>query len=191
MLKRDSNAQQKANNKIVARLALVVVCMFAFGFALVPLYDVFCDLTGLNGRSIQRADAGLTADDLTQVDNNRKVKLEFVSFSKAGHQWRFSALEPVVRVHPGEMQNVRFTIENTSSETAFVQAIPSVSPGQAGLYLHKTECFCFEQQKIEGKQKVEFVMRFYLDSALPKDISQMTLAYTLYAVDGNTTARVN
>lgn len=172
--------QANSHQKIVKRLCFVVVVMFAFGFALVPLYDVFCDVTGINGRTVNRVE--LTDRLPDKVDVTRTIDLEFVSINQGGSDWRFKSQLNKMRVQPGQLKEVTFNITNASPHDAFVQTIPSVSPGQAALYLHKLECFCFEQQWLPAGQSTDFVMRFYLDSELPKGINQLTLAYTLYPI---------
>ncbi|KMT64389.1 cytochrome c oxidase assembly protein [Catenovulum maritimum] len=168
-----------SNAVLVKKLVLAVVCMFGFGFALVPLYDVFCDLTGINGRQINRVDASQTQ----LIDKSRLVKVEFATFTGQLSGWRFEAVEPFVSVNPGQMKAVKFRLVNLNKDTANIQAIPSVSPGTAGLYLNKLECFCFEQQLINPSSETEFVMQFFIDTALPKNIKVMTLAYTLFEVE--------
>lgn len=183
---------QQANSRLVKRLLLAAVLMFGFGFALVPLYDVFCDITGINGRIYQKSPekaqgiegqnlvAPLTQAEQNNIDVSRSIKLEMMTISQAGGAILFEPIDKVLRVHPGQMAEARFRITNVSKQAKYVQAIPSISPGQAGLYLHKTACFCFEQQLIAANQQSEFVMQFYLDTDMPKDVLQMTLAYTLY-----------
>ncbi|MCU4674434.1 cytochrome c oxidase assembly protein [Catenovulum sp. 2E275] len=178
--------QSNANTRLVNRLLLVVVAMFGFGFALVPLYDVFCDLTGLNGRSVQRVDA--LAQSL--VDDSRVIKIEFVTFDKTGKQMTFRPQAQYLQVHPGEMKEVTFTINNPLSHLQIVQAIPSVSPGQASLYLNKAECFCFNQQSLEPERVSEFKLKFFIDKDLPKNIEVLTLAYTLYPIEQPVVAQV-
>ncbi|WP_017443745.1 cytochrome c oxidase assembly protein [Gayadomonas joobiniege] len=179
----DTEAAQK---KLIKRLCLVVVCMFAFGFALVPLYDVFCDVTGINGRTVNRVQ--LTDKLPTQVDANRQLKVEFISINQGGNDWSFESLANQMLLQPGAMQEVSFNIQNHSQQDAYVQTIPSVSPGQAALYLHKLECFCFEQQKVAAGESKNFVIKFYIDTELPQNIQQLTLAYTLYPITDKVTA---
>lgn len=176
--------QTQSNKKLVIRLCGFVLAMFAFGFALVPLYDVFCDLTGINGRSVQRADI----DTQTLVDTNRIIRIEFVTFDKTGQPSQFVAGAPSVEVHPGEMKDVSFNVTNPLNKAVSVRAIPSVSPGQGSLYLNKTECFCFNQQALAANETTEFKLRFFIDKALPEDIKVLTLAYTLYPISEQTLA---
>ncbi|MCY7295731.1 cytochrome c oxidase assembly protein [Alteromonas sp. a30] len=174
----------KPNNaKLVGKLVVVVFGMFGFGFALVPLYDVFCDITGINGKT---NDTAATYTNV-EIDQSREVVVEFITRTNKQIPWEF---EPVIKrmvVHPGEMYQADFVLRNSESRDVIAQAVPSVSPGQAALYLNKTECFCFEQQPLVAGQRVVMPMRFYVDPDLPKDIEVFTLNYTLYDVTGTTT----
>ena len=173
--------QLKQNQqKTVKKLVLIVFAMFGFGFALVPLYDVFCDITGLNGKTADTA-ATYTADG---VDETRTVKVQFISRMAKGIPWQFEPMVNEVEVHPGEMKLVKFYAKNESVRDIIGQAVPSVSPGQAALYFQKIECFCFNQQPLKGKEEVEMALQFYVDPELPEHISTLTLSYTLYDITG-------
>lgn len=152
--------------------------MFGFGFALVPLYDVFCDITGINGKTENQA---AVWQDVA-VDESRTVTVEFITRTNTGMPWEFRAETRRVKVHPGEINTVSFYVRNPASSEIIAQAIPSVSPGQAALYLNKTECFCFNQQPLQAGQEAWMPMSFYVDANLPQDISYFTLQYTLYDV---------
>ncbi|MDF2179257.1 cytochrome c oxidase assembly protein [Aliiglaciecola sp. CAU 1673] len=172
------NGQTKNNKALVLRLAAIVVGMFGFGFALVPLYDVFCDITGINGKTRNTA----ASYDFVTVDESRLVTVEFITRTNSGMPWEFEAQTKRVKVHPGEMAQVDFYVRNPSSRDIIGQAIPSVSPGTAALYLNKTECFCFNQQPLLAGQEALMPMKFYVDPQLPEDIHFFTLSYTLYDV---------
>lgn len=166
------------NKKVASKLLLIVFGMFGFGFALVPLYDVFCDITGLNGKTNESAAATYTDG----IDTSRTVNVQFISRMAKGIPWKF---EPVVRemkVHPGETKFVNFYAKNESNRDIVGQAVPSVSPGLAAAYFQKIECFCFTQQPLAGNEEIEMGLQFYVDPELPKDISTLTLSYTLYDV---------
>ena len=170
--------QQEKSAKTVKKLVLVVFAMFGFGFALVPLYDVFCDITGLNGKTNTTA-ATYEADG---VDRSRLVKVQFLSRNAKGIPWQFEPMVNEVSVHPGEMKVVKFYAKNESTRDIVGQAVPSVSPGQAAVYLQKIECFCFNQQPLKASEDVEMGLQFYVDPDLPQDISTLTLSYTLYDI---------
>ncbi|NMP33036.1 cytochrome c oxidase assembly protein [Thalassotalea sp. M1531] len=169
----DQNVQ-----KTVKKLVLVVFAMFGFGFAMVPLYDVFCDITGLNGKT---ANTAAQVND-KGVDESRIVTVQFISHLSKGIPWQFEPMVREIKVHPGEMKLVKFYAKNESSKDIIGQAVPSVSPGQAALYFQKIECFCFNHQPLKAREDVEMALQFYVDPELPEHISTLTLSYTLYDV---------
>lgn len=175
----NANVEQ-AKKKTAKKLVLVVFAMFGFGFALVPLYDVFCDITGLNGKTADSAATKL-ADG---VDETRTVRVQFISHLSKGIPWQFEPMVTEVNVHPGEMKLVKFYAKNNATRAIVGQAVPSVSPGQAALYFQKIECFCFNQQPLQASEEVEMALQFYVDPELPEDISTLTLSYTLYDITG-------
>lgn len=171
---------QKPHKSTLTKLVFVVVGMFGFGFALVPLYDVFCDITGLNGKTNTQAAAYL----VDGIDKNRTVRVQFISRTAQGIPWQFKPMVNEITVHPGEMKQVKFYAKNNSTQPIVGQAVPSVSPGLAANYFQKIECFCFNHQPLSGQEEVEMGLQFYVDPALPSDISTLTLSYTLYDVTG-------
>lgn len=179
-MKEEKIEQKKNNKKVVSKLMLIVFGMFGFGFALVPLYDVFCDITGLNGKTNETA-ASYSADG---IDTSRTVTVQFISRMAKGIPWQFEPVQREVTVHPGEMKFVKFYAKNESNRDIVGQAVPSVSPGLAAAYFQKIECFCFTQQPLKGNEEVEMGLQFYVDPELPEDISTLTLSYTLYDVTG-------
>jgi cytochrome c oxidase assembly protein subunit 11 len=185
--KQPTNDEQAANNaalpqqshaKAVGKLILVVIGMFGFGFALVPLYDVFCDITGINGKTSDQA----AVYEAVEIDESRMITVEFITRTNTGMPWEFSAQTKRVEVHPGEMAEVAFYVRNPVSRDIIAQAIPSVSPGTAALYVNKTECFCFRHQPLKAGEEAVMPMTFYVDPQLPEDITFFTLQYTLYDI---------
>jgi cytochrome c oxidase assembly protein subunit 11 len=159
---------------------IVVVGMFCFGFALVPLYNVFCKVTGINGKT----GAQVTLSSTLREDDSRKISVEFTTSLNASMPWEFRPLQDSVEVHPGKPTRVDFIAKNNTDHTMTGQAIPSVAPGLAAQYLHKTECFCFSQQTLAaGEEKVMPVI-FYLDPEIPADIHQLILSYTFFVTKG-------
>ena len=175
------------NGALVTRLVVVVVAMFGFGFALVPLYDVFCDITGINGKTNTEA-AGYEA---VEVDNTRLVTVEFITRTNSGMPWQFDSEVQRIKVHPGELSQVDFYAFNPASRSIVGQAVPSVTPGTAALYLNKTECFCFNNQPLAAGEKAVMPMQFYVDPQLPDDISFFTVQYTLYDVTASADLALN
>lgn len=177
-------AEQKTikpnNSKVIKKLVLVVFAMFGFGFALVPLYDVFCDITGLNGKTNDVA--VVYVDD--GIDTSRTVKVQFITRMAKGIPWQFEPVVNEISVHPGEMKFVDFYAKNLSQHDIIGQAVPSVSPGLAAGYFQKIECFCFTQQPLKSGEEVKMGLQFYVDLEIPKEINTLTLSYTLYDISG-------
>jgi cytochrome c oxidase assembly protein subunit 11 len=170
------------NSKVVKKLVLVVFAMFGFGFALVPLYDVFCDITGLNGKTNDVSVAYVNEG----VDSSRTVTVQFITRMSKGIPWKFEPVMNEMSVHPGEVKFVNFYAKNQSQRDIIGQAVPSVSPGLAAGYFQKIECFCFTQQPLKGGEEVEMGLQFYVDIDLPAEINTLTLSYTLYDISGKT-----
>jgi len=177
----DIDDRKQANRRIVRRLGIAALLMFGFGFALVPLYDVLCDVTGLNGKTGRiELEQALT----TQVDENRLVTVEFVGRANSDLPWEFRPLVRRVKVHPGEVTEVHYFAKNTTDHTIVGQAIPSLAPGQAAKYFNKTECFCFTQQTLAANESREMPLRFVVDPALPEDVRTVSLSYTFFQAQG-------
>jgi len=166
---------KKKNNRIVKRLLILALAMFCFGFALVPLYDVFCDVTGLNGRTDDQA-----ATETKEVDEQRSINVQLIANTDKAIPWEFGPSVNAIKVHPGERHKVTFFAKNTTDSTLTGQAIPSVSPGVAAVYLKKMECFCFNEQILSGGESKDMPLTFYVDPEIPDDIKTITLSYMLY-----------
>lgn len=172
----------KQVKKGVTKLVVTVFAMFAFGFALVPLYDVFCDITGLNGKTSDTA-ATYNADG---IDTSRTVKVQFISRTAQGAAWQFKPEMNSIEVHPGEMKFVKFYAKNETGQHGVAQAVPSVSPGLAANYFQKIECFCFNQQPLQASEGAWLPLQFYVDPELPEEFTEITLSYTLYDITAST-----
>ncbi len=182
------DARARANKRLAGKLFLVVVAMFAFGFALVPLYDVFCQITGLNGNT-GRIDERVA--QASQVDTSRWVTVEFTGQVMNGLPWEFRPLQNKLRLHPGETAVVKYYVGNMTAETMTGQAVPSVSPPRAASHFKKVECFCFSRQQLEGGQSEEMPVRFLVESDLPEDVKTLTLSYAFYDVDSSQARRIS
>ncbi|KTD19771.1 cytochrome c oxidase assembly protein [Legionella londiniensis] len=169
----------KSHTKLISVLAVVVVGMFAFGFALVPIYNSLCKALNINGKTNPEAAA---YDPNTKIATSRKVTVEFVATNHGSVPWAFYPKTKKIKVHPGEIAKLSFYAENKSGHTMTVQAIPSVTPGVAAKYLKKTECFCFAQQTLNGHEAMDMPLLFHLDPDLPEHVKTITLAYTLFDV---------
>lgn len=168
------------NRRLVAKLSLITVAMFGFGFALVPLYKVFCEITGLNGTT-GRIDPG--AVQASQVDTSRWVTVEFTGQVMGGLPWEFRPLQRKIRLHPGESVTVYYVAHNLSQQRVTGQATPSVSPPRAATHFKKVECFCFTRQVLEAGQSQEMPVTFLLQRDLPKEVTTLTLSYAFYKLE--------
>jgi cytochrome c oxidase assembly protein subunit 11 len=167
----------KSNRGLVARLVLMVAGSFAFGFALVPLYDVFCEVTGIGTREqLSRA----AAADTSAPDLSRTVVVEFTASVPESGRWEFAPLVASMEVHPGRLYEARYTARNLAGRDTTGQAVPSVAPLRAGRYFRKTECFCFTPQKFARDEQRELLVRFIVDRDLPPGIDRLTLSYAFY-----------
>ncbi len=165
---------QQRNRRTGWVLALVALGMLGFGFALAPLYDLYCEITGSNKigeNTVATAAPGV-------VDLQREVIVSFDQTVNADLPWQVSALQRRIRVHPGEVHEVVYRVHNRSTQTVVGQAIPSVTPWQGTGYLHKMECFCFEQQALAPGETKEMPLRFYISADIPADMGSLTLSYT-------------
>lgn len=169
---------QSKNTKLVKKLVLIVIGMFGFGFALVPLYDVFCDITGLNGKTNTEA---ASAENIS-VNKSRQLNVQFIAIKNKDMSWQFKPVEKTVTVYPGEVKLVNFYAKNESINDTVGQAVPSVSPGQAASYFNKIECFCFNRQPLKAGEETLMPLTFYIDEDLPHDIETLTLSYTMYDI---------
>ena len=170
--------RERANRRLLVKLGVVAAVMFGFGFLLVPFYEQICRATGL--RDIDVPDQVKN----TQVDATRTVRLEFdANTSKL--PWRFRPLTPIVNVHPGELTEVVYEVENTSASPVTGQAVPSYGPRLAGEYFKKLNCFCFTKQSFEPHETRRLPVVFVIDPKLPQDVTTITLSYTFFEVEGN------
>ena len=183
------------NRRLVWRLLLVVIAMFGFGYALVPLYGLMCDAFGINGR-FQDIEQGQY--DVQQgrqhgqqlamrKDLQRTVTVQFFTNLGASMEWDFKPMTRQIKVHPGEITVVKFYAKNRTGRKVVAQAIPSLVPGQAVKYFIKMECFCFSQQTFDKGEAREMPLQFVVDPDLPKRINTITLAYTFFDTDQKST----
>lgn len=170
--------RERNHRELVLKLLGMALGMFCFGFALVPLYDVFCDLTGLGGRT---ADAPATVE--RAVVEDRTVRVEFVTSLGQIAPWEFEPMQRSMRVHPGELYEAQFLARNLVGKPLTGQAVPSVAPGVAAEHFKKVECFCFTQQEFAANEARELRLLFQVAPELPDHIDTLTLSYTLFAVD--------
>ncbi|WP_311064291.1 cytochrome c oxidase assembly protein [Halomonas sp. DWK9] len=171
-------SQEAGVKRTVIRSVAALIGMFAFAFALVPLYDVFCRITGLNGK----VDTTAKAIIHEEVDQSRYITVQFITRGSAGLPWQMSVETRQMRVHPGQTAEVDFTFTNNSHQDTWGRAVPSVSPSSATTHLRKVSCFCFQEQQLQGDERLTIPLIFQLARDLPEEINTITLVYTLYPV---------
>ena len=182
------------NTKMMGKLAVITVCMFAFGYALIPLYKHICEITGINILSLverQVPGNGVAGEEArkahnTQVDVSRTITVEFDANARG--PWEFKPETRSVQVHPGELTTVMYEFQNVQNKRMAAQAIPSYAPHQAAAHFNKLECFCFNQYTLEPGEKKRWPVAFVIDPKLSKDVTTITLSYTFFEVGGKTPA---
>ncbi|MGX2039090.1 cytochrome c oxidase assembly protein [Methylocaldum sp. MU1018] len=174
----NNSDNRKVNTRLIWAIVLVAVGMFGFGFAMVPLYNVFCELTGLNGKVKTEA----VADAAYVADQSRELTIEFITSVNENMPLAFRAETSKMKIHPGQYYTVKFYAENTSDKKMIGRAIPSIAPGVASEYLSKAECFCFSEQEFEPHKLREMPVRFVIDPSLPENVKDMTLSYTFFDI---------
>ena len=168
---------KKGRKHAIVLLALAAG-MFGFAFALVPLYDAFCEWTGLNGRTSARA--SYIAPTAPATD--REVRIQLLAQAGNGMPWEFRPTQSELRVRLGTIVTTAFYVRNRANTALTGQAVPSVAPGLAAPYLNKLECFCFLPQHLDAGAEMEMPVRFYVGADLPQQIHTLTLSYTLFPV---------
>ena len=180
---------QRENLRMVGKLGVIALGMFAFGYALVPLYKAICEVTGINilalsEREVPGAKLKLPAN--TQVDTSRLITVEFDVNTRG--PWDFKPERRSMEVHPGQLSTVMYEFQNIQNRTMAAQAIPSYAPRQAAQHFNKLECFCFTQYTLAPGEKKAWPVAFVIDPRLPKDVTTITLSYTFFEVGGKVPA---
>jgi cytochrome c oxidase assembly protein subunit 11 len=179
---------------MVGKLLVVAVGMFAFGYALIPIYRAICEATGINILAIserQLPGSGLTGKDArvpgnSQIDRTRLITVEFDANARG--PWDFKPERRSIQVHPGELATVMYEFQNVQNRTLAAQAIPSYAPKQAAAHFNKLECFCFNQYTLAPGEKKQWPVAFVIDPRISKDVTTITLSYTFFEVGGKTPA---
>lgn len=159
---------------MLGKLTLITLGMFGFGFALVPLYDKICEVTGINSGAEQ-----VLASN-TQIDASRSVRLEFDANVNGNMPWRFTPLTRTLEVYPGQLMQVEYEVENRTDQPVRARAIPSYGPARAAGYFKKIECFCFTEQTLKPGERRRMPVMFVVGTDLPEDIHTITLSYTFF-----------
>tara|TARA_B100000963_G_scaffold359095_1_gene385409 strand:- start:252 stop:806 length:555 start_codon:yes stop_codon:yes gene_type:complete len=167
----------KGAKKTLIKLVVAVPLMFAFGFALVPLYDVFCEVTGINGKVFQSEHS----EELIS-DNGRKISLQFISTNNENMPWEFVPSDQVMQIETGKYHTATFYVKNTTNKTMTAQAVPSVAPSNAAAHLKKLECFCFEQQELKPGEDALLPVKLLVSNDLPSNIKNIILSYTIFDI---------
>jgi cytochrome c oxidase assembly protein subunit 11 len=172
----DQDQRKRANRKLVLGLLIMTAGAFAFGWALVPLYDVLCRAAGIgnaeakSGKSVVRE----------AIDPNREITIEFLAQPASVGSFDFRPKVASMRIHPGKLYDAQFYARNLTQVASVAQAVPSISPTGTARYFHKTECFCFSPQKFAAGEGRDMPVRFIVDPELPGNVDKLTLAYTFY-----------
>ena len=173
------------NLRMVGKLVVIAALMFAFGYALVPIYRSICKALGINVLSLtEQAVPGNSSNykSNTQVDATRTITVEFDANARG--VWDFKPAKRSLEVHPGEMTTVMYEFRNIQPRTMAAQAIPSYAPKQASPYFNKLECFCFNEYTLKAGESKQWPVVFVIDPKLPKDVKTITLSYTFFEVGG-------
>jgi cytochrome c oxidase assembly protein subunit 11 len=179
------NERRRANLSMTWKLLAIAAGSFGFGFALVPLYNVLCAVTGYGDQTklLQKVSA------IEHPDTSRTVTVEFLADVASAGGWEFRPLKRTVQVHPGQLYTAVFYAKNLTGRDTVAQAVPNIAPSEVAAYFHKTECFCFAPQRFKLDEGRAMPVRFIIDPALPRHIDMITLAYTFYDESSRVTRR--
>jgi len=175
---------RQLNKTMLAKLLVASTLMFGFGFAMVPIYQKICEVTGVNVLT-QRDERAEAFAKNTQVDSSRSITIEFDA--NAHGPWQFKPEVNALKAHPGELVTVYYELRNRSEYAVTGQAIPSYAPKQAAAHFNKLECFCFTQHTLAPGEKKSWPVVFIVDPKLSKDVSTITLSYTFFEVGSGVT----
>jgi cytochrome c oxidase assembly protein subunit 11 len=168
--------KRRDNRRLTRSLLIMTAASFAFGWALVPLYDVFCKVAGI-GNAEAKTGAAVVRE---APDPNREVTVQFIADPASVGSFEFRPEDASMRVHPGKLYDTRFFAKNLTGGRSVAQAVPSISPSVAAQYFHKTQCFCFSPQHFAVGEGRDMPVRFIVDAALPDNVDKITLAYAFY-----------
>ncbi len=172
-----NNDTQQKNTRLIRILVLVAVAMFGFGYAMVPLYDVMCEVV------FKKEKPGIPVVDEAvsyKVNKNREITVEFMTTVNKAAPMVFRSETKKLKIHPGQYYTVNFYAENKTDKVMVAQAIPGISPGPAAEYFKKTECFCFTEQTFKAREGRTMPVRFVVNPEIPEQYKTITLAYTFF-----------
>lgn len=164
----------------ITKLSLAVVAMYGFSYALVPIYDTFCEITGLNGKTNEVA---YVANDIKE--DNRFITVKFISNVANSAPLYFEPSVSEMTVQVGKPYNTHYVMKNNSSKQLHTTASPSVTPGKHAEYFKKIECFCFNQQTINAGEVKDLGIQFIIDDEIPNDSGDIVLSYTMFDISNN------
>ena len=179
------SAPERNHRRITWQLSAIALGAFGFGFALVPLYNVLCSVTGYGDQAklLQKVSA------IEHPDVSRTVTVEFLTDVASNGEWEFRPVKRRIEVHPGELYTAEFYAHNLTGRDTVAQAVPNISPSEVAAYFHKTECFCFAPQHFKINEGRNMPVRFIIDPAMPAHIDLITLAYTFFDESSRVTQR--
>jgi len=179
------NELQKAHRTLTWKLLAIALGSFGFGFALVPLYNVICGVTGVGDQSalLRKVKA------IENVDLSRTITIEFLGNVASAGEWDFRPVARTIDVHPGKLYSAAFFAHNLTGRDTIAQAVPNIAPSKVAPYFHKTECFCFSPQHFTVNEQRDMPVRFIIDPAIPKYVDRITLAYTFYDESSRVSSR--
>jgi cytochrome c oxidase assembly protein subunit 11 len=172
----NQDQRKRANRKLVRGLLIMTACAFAFGWALIPLYDVLCRAAGIGNAEAKSGKSAVRE----AIDPNREITIEFLAEPASVGSFDFRPKIASMRIHPGKLYDTLFYAKNLTQNASVAQAVPSISPSGTAKYFHKTECFCFSPQTFAAGEGRDMPVRFIVDPALPGNVDKLTLAYTFY-----------
>jgi cytochrome c oxidase assembly protein subunit 11 len=176
---------ERANRNMTWKLLAIAAGSFGFGFALVPLYNVLCSVTGYGDQAklLQKVTA------IEHPDLNRTLTVEFLTDVASAGEWEFRPVKRRIQVHPGALYTAEFYAHNLTGRDTIAQAVPNIAPSEVAAYFHKTECFCFSPQHFRLDEGRNMPVRFIIDPAIPAHIDLITLAYTFFDESSRVTQR--
>jgi len=178
--------RQRENRRLTWQLAAIAAGSFGFGFALVPLYNVLCAVTGYGDQAKLRERVAVAVE---RPDVTRTVTVQFLADVASSGTFEFRPVVRTVEVHPGQLYTAQFYARNLTGRDTVAQAVPNITPSEVAAYFHKTECFCFSPQHFRLDEGRDMPVRFFIDRSLPRHIERVTLAYTFYDESSRVTRR--
>lgn len=172
-------APRNKNTSLAMSMAAIAIGMVGMSFAAVPLYDMFCRITGYGGTTMKAEKAPEQALEGTQIT------VRFTADTDQELPWDFKADQNLVNLKIGEERLVTFTAHNRSDKPVYGTAIYNVTPETVAPYFNKIQCFCFENQRLEPGQEMHMPVSFFIDPAIKKDpylrnLQTVTLSYTFF-----------